>query len=74
MLVATSIRRSRGEGTTWAQIAGIFAWELAFLGLATAVAALGVGTPGAMALTPAFGLAGTLATLRQRPLALLHNE
>jgi putative ABC transport system permease protein len=29
---------------------------------------------GAMALTLAFGLAGTLAVLRQRPLALLRNE
>ena len=29
---------------------------------------------GAMALTLAFGLAGTLAALRQRPLALLRNE
>jgi putative ABC transport system permease protein len=78
-------------GATRARIAGIFAWEFAFLGLATALAALGVGTlgawlvvsrlmgldwtflptvavlwPGAMALTLAFGLAGTLA-LRQRP-------
>lgn len=78
----------------------IFAWEFAFLGLSTAVAALGVGTPGtwlvvrrlmgldwvfmpgvavfvavgAMALTLAFSLAGTLAALRQRPLALLRNE
>ena len=89
-------------GATRARIAGIFAWEFAFLGLATAVAALGVGTlgawlvvrrlmgldwvfmpgvavavavaVGAMALTLAFGLAGTLAALRQRPLALLRNE
>jgi putative ABC transport system permease protein len=87
-------------GATRARIAGIFAWEFAFLGLATAVAALGVGTLGAylivrnlmkldwtflptvavavalgaMALTLAFGLAGTLAALRQRPLALLRNE
>ena len=70
------------------------------MGLATALAALGVGTLGAylvvrhlmgldwtflptvavavalgaMALTLAFGLAGTLAALRQRPLALLRNE
>jgi putative ABC transport system permease protein len=29
---------------------------------------------GAMGLTLAFGLAGTLAALRQRPLALLRNE
>jgi putative ABC transport system permease protein len=29
---------------------------------------------GAMALTLAFGLAGTLAALRQRPLAFLRNE
>ena len=29
---------------------------------------------GAMTLTLAFGLAGTLAALRQRPLALLRNE
>ena len=29
---------------------------------------------GAMAVTLAFGLAGTLAALRQRPLALLRNE
>jgi putative ABC transport system permease protein len=29
---------------------------------------------GAMALTLAFGMAGTLAALRQRPLALLRNE
>jgi putative ABC transport system permease protein len=29
---------------------------------------------GAMALTLAFGLAGTLAALRQRPLTLLRNE
>ena len=29
---------------------------------------------GAMALTLAFGLAGTLSALRQRPLALLRNE
>ena len=87
-------------GATRARIAGIFAWEFAFLGLATALAALGVGTLGAwlvvrrlmgldwtflplvavavalgaMALTLAFGLAGTLAALRQRPLALLRNE
>ena len=87
-------------GATRARIAGIFAWEFAALGLATAVAALGVGTLGAylvvhrlmgldwvflptvavavalgaMALTLAFGLAGTLAALRQRPLALLRNE
>ena len=87
-------------GATRARIAGIFAWEFAFLGLATALAALGVGTlgawlvisrlmgldwtflpvvafavaVGAMALTLAFGLAGTLAALRQRPLALLRNE
>ena len=87
-------------GATRARIAGIFAWEFAALGLATAIAALGVGTlgawlvvrrlmgldwtflpmvavavaAGAMALTLAFGLAGTLAALRQRPLALLRNE
>ncbi|UYN94323.1 MAG: ABC transporter permease [Enhydrobacter sp.] len=87
-------------GATRARIAGIFAWEFAALGLATAVAALGVGTLGAwlivrrlmrlewsflptvavgvaigaMVLTLAFGLAGTLAALRQRPLALLRNE
>ena len=87
-------------GATRARIAGIFAWEFATLGLATATAALGVGTLGAwlvvrrlmnlewtflpavavlvalgaMALTLAFGLAGTLAALRQRPLALLRNE
>jgi len=87
-------------GATRARIGGIFAWEFAALGLATAVAALGVGTLaawlvvrrlmnlewtflpgiavavalGAMALTLAFGLAGTLAALRQRPLALLRNE
>ena len=87
-------------GATRARIAGIFAWEFAALGLATAAAALGVGTlgaflvvrrlmgldwiflpmvavgvaVGAMALTLAFGLAGTLAALRQRPLALLRNE
>jgi putative ABC transport system permease protein len=29
---------------------------------------------GAMALTLTFGLVGTLAALRQRPLALLRNE
>ncbi len=87
-------------GATRARIAGIFAWEFAALGFATAVAALGVGTlgaylivrrlmnlewtflptvavgvaVGAMVLTLAFGLAGTLAALRQRPLALLRNE
>jgi putative ABC transport system permease protein len=87
-------------GATRARIAGTFAWEFAALGLATALAALGVGTVaaylvvrnlmnlawtflptvavavavGAMALTLAFGLAGTLAALRQRPLALLRNE
>lgn len=87
-------------GATRARIAGIFAWEFATLGLATALAALGVGTLGAylvvrrlmnldwtflptvaiavalgaMALTLAFGLAGTLAALRQRPLASLRNE
>ena len=87
-------------GATRARIAAIFAWEFAVLGLATAAAALGVGTLGAwlvvrrlmgmewtflpgvaiavalgaMALTLAFGLAGTLAALRQRPLALLRNE
>lgn len=87
-------------GATRARIAGTFAWEFAFLGLATATAALGVGTLGAwlvvrrlmnldwtflptvaiavalgaMALTLAFGLAGTLTALRQRPLALLRNE
>jgi putative ABC transport system permease protein len=87
-------------GATRARIAGTFAWEFAALGLATAMAALGVGTVaaylvvrnlmnlgwtflptvavavalGAMALTLAFGLAGTLAALRQRPLALLRNE
>jgi putative ABC transport system permease protein len=87
-------------GATRGRIAGTFAWEFAALGLATALAALGVGTVaaylvvrnlmnlpwtflptvavavaiGAMALTLAFGLAGTLAALRQRPLALLRNE
>jgi putative ABC transport system permease protein len=87
-------------GATRARIAGVFAWEFAFLGLATAMAAVGVGTLGAylivrnlmrldwafqptvaiavalgaMALTLAFGMAGTLAALRQRPLALLRNE
>jgi putative ABC transport system permease protein len=87
-------------GATRARIAGTFAWEFATLGLATALASLGVGTAaaylvvrnlmnlswtflptvavavalGAMALTLAFGLAGTLAALRQRPLALLRNE
>ncbi|CAN5815175.1 ABC transporter permease [soil metagenome] len=87
-------------GATRARIAGIFAWEFAALGLATAGAALAVGTLGAwlvvtrlmnldwtflplvavavalgaMALTLAFGLAGTLSALRQRPLALLRNE
>jgi putative ABC transport system permease protein len=87
-------------GATRARIAGIFAWEFAALGLATALAALAVGSLsawlvvrrlmgldwtflpavaasvalGAMALTLAFGLAGTLAALRQRPLALLRNE
>ncbi|MBS0518568.1 MAG: ABC transporter permease [Proteobacteria bacterium] len=87
-------------GATRLRIAGIFAWEFAMLGLATAAAALGVGTAaaycvvrylmslqwtflptvalavavGAMALTLAFGMAGTLAALRQRPLALLRNE
>ena len=34
-------------GATRARIAGIFAWEFAALGLATALAALGVGTLGA---------------------------
>jgi putative ABC transport system permease protein len=87
-------------GATRARIAGIFTWEFAALGLATALAAIAVGTLaaylvvtrlmnlewtflpvvaitvalGAMALTLAFGLAGTLAALRQRPLALLRNE
>ncbi|MBV8393431.1 MAG: FtsX-like permease family protein, partial [Alphaproteobacteria bacterium] len=87
-------------GATRARIAGIFAWEFAALGLATALAALATGSAaayfvvdqvmglawsfqpsvavgvalGAMALTLAFGLAGTLAALRQRPLALLRNE
>jgi putative ABC transport system permease protein len=87
-------------GATRARIAGIFAWEFAALGLATALAALAAGTAaayvvvrhlmslqwtflpsvavavalGAMALTLAFGLAGTLVALRQRPLALLRNE
>jgi putative ABC transport system permease protein len=87
-------------GATRARIAGIFAWEFAALGLATAIAAIAVGTVaawlvvtrlmnlewtflptvaisvalGAMVLTLAFGLAGTLAALRQRPLALLRNE
>jgi putative ABC transport system permease protein len=87
-------------GATRARIAGIFAWEFAALGLATALAAVAIGSlaaylvvtrlmtlswtfqpvvavavaVGAMALTLAFGLAGTLAALRQRPLALLRNE
>ncbi len=87
-------------GATRARIAGTFAWEFAALGLATAAAAVGVGSvaayfvvrhlmslqwtflptvavavaAGAMALTLAFGLVGTLAALRQRPLALLRNE
>ena len=87
-------------GATRARIAGIFAWEFAALGLATALAAWAsarsaawlvvrslMGSDwtflptvavavalGAMALTLAFGLAGTLAALRQRPLALLRNE
>jgi putative ABC transport system permease protein len=87
-------------GATRARIAGIFTWEFAALGLATALAAIVVGTIaaylvvtqlmhlewtflpmvaitvalGAMALTLAFGLAGTLAALRQRPLTLLRNE
>ena len=67
-------------GATRARIAGIFAWEFAFLGrlmgldwtfLPTVAIAVALG---AMALTLAFGLAGTLAALRQRPLALLRNE
>ena len=37
------------------------------------VVAVGVAL-GAMVLTLAFGLAGTLGALRQRPLALLRNE
>jgi putative ABC transport system permease protein len=87
-------------GATRGRIAGIFAWEFAALGLATALASLAVGTAaaylvvrnlmnlswaflptvavavavGATALTLAFGLVGTLAALRQRPLALLRNE
>lgn len=87
-------------GATRARIAGIFAWEFAALGLATAIAAVAVGSLaaylvvtrlmnlswtflpavaiavalGATALTLAFGLGGTLAALRQRPLALLRNE
>ncbi|HZP99575.1 MAG TPA: FtsX-like permease family protein [Reyranella sp.] len=87
-------------GATRARIAGTFAWEFAALGLATAIAAVAVGSLaaylvvtrlmtlawtfqpavavavalGAMVLTLAFGLAGTLAALRQRPLALLRNE
>ncbi|MFO1080942.1 MAG: FtsX-like permease family protein [Reyranellaceae bacterium] len=87
-------------GATRARIAGIFAWEFAALGLATALAALGIGTlgawlvisrlmgldwtflpgvaiavaGGATLLTLAFGLAGTIAALRQRPLALLRND
>ena len=87
-------------GATRARIAGIFAWEFAALGLATAAAAVAVGSLaaylvvtrlmnlswaflpgvavavalGATTLTLAFGLAGTLAALRQRPLALLRNE
>src|SRR5947208_9484758 len=105
-MLATQRRRiheavvMRVLGATRARIAGIFAWEFAALGLATALAALAVGTLGAwlvvsrlmhldwtflptvavavalgaMALTLAFGLAGTLAALRQRPLALLRNE
>ena len=94
------IIRSGASRSYRARIAGIFAWEFAALGLATALAALGVGTLGAwlvvsrlmrlewtflptvavgvalgaMALTLAFGLMGTLAALRQRPLALLRNE
>ena len=35
-------------GATRARIAGIFAWEFAALGLATALAALGVGTLGGL--------------------------
>ena len=87
-------------GATRARIAGIFTWEFAALGLATALAAIAVGTLaawlvvtrlmnlewtflplvaitvalGAMALTLAFGLAGTMAAFRQRPLALLRND
>ena len=87
-------------GATRARIAGTFAWEFAALGIATALAAVAVGSAaayfvvtrlmslqwtflptvavavalGAMALTLAFGLVGTLAALRQRPLALLRNE
>ena len=87
-------------GATRARIAGIFAWEFAALGLATAIASVALGSlaaylvvtrlmnlswtflpvvaiavaVGATALTLAFGLAGTLAALRQRPLALLRNE
>lgn len=87
-------------GATRARIAGIFAWEFAALGLATAIASVAVGSlaaylvvtrlmnlswtflpvvaiavaVGATALTLTFGLAGTLAALRQRPLALLRNE
>src|SRR5262249_16022424 len=81
----------KGRGATRARRAGIFAWECAALGLATALAALAVGTLGAWlvvqrlmslewtflhtvavpvalgatALTLAFGLAGTVAALRQ---------
>jgi hypothetical protein len=51
--------------------AGISVWEFAFLGLAAAVAALGMGTQLVVCRLMTFGLAGAG---RRHPLALLRIE
>jgi putative ABC transport system permease protein len=60
-----------GVGTAAAYLVVRNLMGLAWAFLPTVAVAVAIG---AMALTLAFGLAGTLAALRQRPLALLRNE
>ena len=58
-----------GTVGAWLVVRRLMGLDWTFLPLVAVAVALG-----AMALTLAFGLAGTLAALRQRPLALLRNE
>jgi putative ABC transport system permease protein len=58
-----------GTIAAWLVVTRLMHLEWTFLPTVAVSVALG-----AMALTLAFGLAGTLAALRQRPLALLRNE
>ena len=78
-----AVHQQAGAGQEPLKLVGLVAWQVqrwlvvrrlmgldwTFLPIVAVAVALG-----AMALTLAFGLAGTLAALRQRPLALLRNE